>query len=143
MCAVEQAQLGLFPRGKVRCDLHAGALEIGPGTGEPVLDDPLREGFGSDRCQIDKTQSQFGEFHVRVARSRDDAIDHRLGKCAISLDPIGETQIVPARNMGHAGSQLASVSGNIVARDDRQRRQPAFFPELQACCKITRHCRRR
>src|SRR3546814_3842289 len=58
MRAVEQPQLGLLPRRDILRELNAERSEIGPGSGEAILDHPLGERLGLDHRAILDARSE-------------------------------------------------------------------------------------
>src|SRR3546814_20554088 len=82
MRAVEQPQLGLLPRRDILRELNAERSEIGPGSGEAILDPPLGERLGLDHRAILDAEALAKRCHTLGRGRGHDAIDHRLRESA-------------------------------------------------------------
>src|SRR3546814_4665383 len=71
MRAVEQPQLGLLPRRDILRELNAERSEIGPGSGEAILDHPLGERLGLDHRAILDAEALAKRCHILGRRSEE------------------------------------------------------------------------
>ncbi len=124
---VEQPQLHQLVRGDVVDHLHAGVLERRPTEGERILQRPLGERFRGDGPGVLEVVP-CGELVDDVGcGDGGDAIHHRVGELRVVRDPLRQCGILQSRERGEGRPSDVSVPFDVVARHDRERREPAVL----------------
>ena len=120
----EQAPLHELVGGDVFDHLHPDLLPRGPPGGEVVLDHPLGEGLADHRPGVLDIGSALQVRDIAPRRARSGAIHHAAGEGDIAVDPVGQLRVAHGRLGDDRRSRHLPVAGQVVAAQDRERRNP-------------------
>ena len=143
MAAVEQPELREFVRRDIGDQRRAAVLEARPARGKAVLDHPLRERLGDDRPSVLDPESRGDARPILVRGGGNDAVDHRRGERDLALDPAAEIGIAQRGEPRDDRPRGRAVARQVVAADDRERREPRRAAARQRLDEKARRAHRR
>ena len=132
MRPVQHPQLHVLEGRDVCHELGTGLL---PGWAakrtEPVLNDPLPEGFVADRGGIHQPGRGKRVLLVHVRRGGNYPVDHGRREADMVRNPLGQGAVTDGGEIAHQPGQHAAVPRQVVAAQDGEGRHAGCAPRRQ------------
>jgi hypothetical protein len=135
MAGVEHANLCFFVRQHRRDELDAHTFERWPPGTEIVFHHPLRKGFGHHGAAVLPAGLCGHAFAQGVGRAWRDAIDHRVRRAGMCVEPCNEAAVAwfaaQREELAQAAAEALAVVAQVVAIEQREWRAATLQAQVQ------------